>query len=137
MTTIQKTLIAATITVAIGTGIYEARQVARLRDQVHALQQQQAPLIGQIKQMRRQRDDASGKLAALQQENERLRRDTTELARLRGEVARLRNDAQELAQLKGADTDSANPAASEMKSWLSRVNRLRQHLEQTPGQWDS
>src|SRR5439155_20722886 len=113
----------------------DAGNVARLPDQVQLLEQQQAPLAGEIEQLRRQRDDASGKLAALQQENERLRRDTTELARLRGEVARLRNDAQELAQFKRAATDSANdPTASEMKSWLSRVSQLKQHLERTPNQ---
>jgi hypothetical protein len=71
----------------------------------------------------------------LQQENERLRQDAAELSRLRGEVARLRNDAQRPAQLTAADTSAANdPTETEMKSWLSRVNRLKEHLERTPGQ---
>src|ERR671925_209700 len=85
--------------------------------------------------LRRQRDEASSSLAALQQENERLRQDAAELSRLRGEVARLRNDAQRPAQLTAADTSAANdPTETEMKSWLSRVNRLKEHLERTPGQ---
>ena len=42
MTTLQKTLIAATLAVAVSTGIYEARQASRLRDQVQTLRQQRA-----------------------------------------------------------------------------------------------
>src|SRR6266487_2424976 len=73
MATIQKTLVAATIVAAVGTGIYQARRVSHLTEDVQALQQQQAPLTAQVGQLRRQRDDATGKLAALQQENGRLR----------------------------------------------------------------
>jgi RNA polymerase sigma factor (sigma-70 family) len=40
MTTMQKTLVAATIAVLVGTGIYQARQTSILRHQVQALQQQ-------------------------------------------------------------------------------------------------
>ncbi|MHB8523873.1 MAG: sigma-70 family RNA polymerase sigma factor [Limisphaerales bacterium] len=95
MTTMQKTLIAATLAVAVGTGIYEIRQADRLQSQVRALEQQQAPLTGQVVQLRRQRDDAASKLAAITQENERLRRGTAELPRLRGELGRLRREASE------------------------------------------
>jgi RNA polymerase sigma factor (sigma-70 family) len=42
MTTLQKTIIASTLAAAVGTGIYQARQVAHLRDQVQTLQQRQA-----------------------------------------------------------------------------------------------
>ena len=38
MTTLQKTIIGATLAVAIGTGVYEARQVSRLREQNQTLQ---------------------------------------------------------------------------------------------------
>lgn len=50
MTTLQKTLVTATVAVLAGAGIYEARQAAQLRDQVQTLQQQQAPLAEQIQQ---------------------------------------------------------------------------------------
>src|SRR6266516_2248571 len=39
MTTIQKTLVTATIVAAVGTGIYEARRVSHLTENVQALQQ--------------------------------------------------------------------------------------------------
>ena len=65
MTTLQKTLITATIALAVGTGIYQARQASRLRDQVQTLQQQQAPLAEQIQQLEQERDEAVKRLAAL------------------------------------------------------------------------
>ncbi len=40
MTTLQKTLVTATVAVLAGTGIYEVRQASRLRSQAQALQQQ-------------------------------------------------------------------------------------------------
>jgi RNA polymerase sigma factor (sigma-70 family) len=100
MTTLQKTLIAATITAAVGTGIYEARQVSKLRTQVETLQQQQAPLTEQIQQLQSERDEATQQLASLRDENERLNRNTGELLRLRGEVSLLRR-AQDTAGKPG------------------------------------
>jgi RNA polymerase sigma factor (sigma-70 family) len=114
MTTIQKTILAATLTAAIGTGIYEARQVARMRGQIQTLQHQQAPFTEELQQMTRERDEASGKLAALRDDHERLRK-----------------DLQRLAQVKAAGT--GDPTELAAKSWLSRVNALRQRLENLPG----
>ena len=133
MTTVQKTIIGATLAAVVSTGIYEARQNFRLREQNQALQQQRAPWIGQIQRLTHERDDANSKLDALQQENEQLRRDTAELAKLRGEIARLRNDSRDLAQLKAADTQKNNdPMESAAKALLGKMNLLKQRLEQMP-----
>jgi len=113
MTTLQKTLIAATVAVLAGTGIYEARQVSQLRDQVQTLLQQQAPLTEQVRRLQRERDDTKGKLVALQQENEELRKGTAELARLRGEVARLRPLQKEVSSLQ----KMANASVSGLAEW--------------------
>jgi len=118
MTTLQKTIIGTTLAAVVSTSIYEARQNFRLREQNQTLQQQQAPLIGQIQRLAHERDDANSKLDALQQENEHLRRDTAELAKLRGEIARLRNDSRDLAQLKAAETQMTNTITS-LKSVLT------------------
>jgi len=93
MTTLQKTLISATLVIAVGTGIYEALQVSRLRNQVQTVQQQQ---IEQIQQLTREREDATNQLAALRNENERLNRNTAELLKLRGEVGVLRRQQREV-----------------------------------------
>jgi len=63
MTTLQKTIIGATLAAAIGTGIYEARRASRLCDLVQTLQQQQAPLTEQIQRLQHERDDAMKRLA--------------------------------------------------------------------------
>ena len=126
MTTLQKTLIATTLVAAIGAGTYEARQASVLRTQFQALQQQQTPLREQLQQLQRERDDAAGKLAAQQQENEQMRRNLAEIPRLRGEIARLRNDAQSKEVTPNEATESS------AKSWVNRVNQLKQRLEQWP-----
>src|ERR1039457_69097 len=119
MTTLQKAIITAALVAAVGTGVYEARQVSQLRGQVQALQQQQAPLIGQIQQLQRERDDATNRLTSLADENATLKRTPTELLKLRGEVTRLR-------------ADSNDPADTAAKGLLARVNKLKQRLQETP-----
>ena len=133
MTTLQKTIIGATLAVAVGAGIYEARQVSRLREENQTLQQQQTPLTGQIEQLRRQHDDATNRLAASQQENEQLHRETAELAKLRGEVGRLRAAARELAQWKAAGAGVANdPSLATIQAWTARTTLLKTKLAEMP-----
>ena len=84
MTTIQKTLITATIAAAVGTGIFEAHQASMLRGQNQTLQQQQATLTGQIAQLKSDNEGLSNRFAQAGRSpslsSERLR----ELLKLRG-----------------------------------------------------
>jgi len=48
MTTLQKTLITATIVAAVGAGTYEARQASNLRDQVQTLQRERDAVAKQL-----------------------------------------------------------------------------------------
>jgi preprotein translocase subunit SecD len=102
MTTLQKTLITATIAFAVGIGIYQARQISQLRDQVQTLQQQQAPLTEQIAQLKSNNDGAAHRLAQADKSpslsSDRLR----ELLRLRGEVGLLRRQQRELERTLAA-----------------------------------
>jgi len=98
MTALQKTIVTATIAILAGAGIYEARQAAHLRDPVESLQQQ-TPLLEHVQKLQSERDDATSRLAALRDENERLARNSGELLRLRGEVGVLRGQADELDRL--------------------------------------
>ena len=122
MTTLQKTLIAAALAAAIGTGIYEATQTARLRKELQTLQQQKAE---QIQQAQRERDETATRLAAMTDENNRLKTASSELLRLRAEVTRLRAAEQDLDRLRAsvslpAHPPAASPAAEEIPkgSWL-------------------
>lgn len=87
MTTATKILLGTTLTIAIGAGLYQARQNARLRAEVQSLQQQGAQ---QERQFKQERADQAAHLATLQTENDRAETNAAELAKLRGEVARLR-----------------------------------------------
>ena len=128
MTALQKTIVTATLAVLAGAGIYEAHHASQLGEQVQTLQQQQAPLTQRIQQLQRERDDAANSLASLTQEIAANRRDSGELLRLRSEVMRLRGD---LTQSKVADAN--DPMLTEMKSWLARVDQVKQRFDQTPG----
>ncbi|MGZ5528724.1 MAG: RNA polymerase sigma factor, partial [Limisphaerales bacterium] len=72
MTTLQKTLIATVVVAAVGTGFYESRQASQSREQVERLQLQQAPLLKQVQQLQRERDEATNQLAEAYQASDRL-----------------------------------------------------------------
>ena len=132
MTTLQKTVIATALVAAVGTGVYEARQASRLRDQVQTLQQQQAPLAGEIEQLTRDRDDMTVKVAALRDENDRLNSNTAELLKLRGEVSRLRASEQQLLQLRKPATEADDPFIQSVLALTARAAQLNQYLAQMP-----
>src|SRR5207245_6631214 len=119
MTTLQKTLIAATLVAAACTGIYEARQASTLRNQNQLLQQQQAPVAAQTEQLQREKDEALRQLASLRQELQRLNQNTAELLKLRSEVGRLRKDMQ---------SDEMDLAAI----WARNLDKLKRYFAQTP-----
>ncbi len=135
MTTLQKTIIGATLAAAVGTGVYEARQASTLRTQVQTLRQQQVPLTEEVGQLRGERDEALSKLAAMRQDNERLRQQTTEVLKLRAEVSRLREETRKLAQTKAINSAEAagnNPFIQSVLSLAARAIELGQLVEQNP-----
>jgi RNA polymerase sigma factor (sigma-70 family) len=133
MTTIQKGLVTATLAILAGAGIYEARQASRLQNRVQSLQQRQTPLSEQIHQLQRERDAVATRLAALADEMDRGKGNSSELLKLRGEVARLRTEAEESKRQKATGQSGANdPVESKAKSWLARVNLLKERVAQKP-----
>jgi RNA polymerase sigma factor (sigma-70 family) len=135
MTTLQKIAVTAVITAAVGVGVYETRQAARARQQVHALQQSEDPLKEQMRRLTQEREEAAAQLIAVRDQNEALRASLADLPKLRGEVGRLRENARELAQIKAAATNTGDDAGidSAFKTWAVRAARLRQRLDQAQG----
>lgn len=91
MTALQKTIVTATIVVLAGVAIYEARQASTLRQQIRALQTQQASLAAQLQRL----SDTNQPIAL--PGNSSPRSDLQEVLRLRATVARLRREADELS----------------------------------------
>lgn len=100
MTTIQKSLAATVLVVAVGAGIYQGRQISNLRERLQSGEQQQGSLTEQVQKIARERDDAVAQATTLRDDNERLRRSTTEIPKLRNDASRLRQTQEEMAQLK-------------------------------------
>ena len=122
MTTIHKTLIAAAFAVAVGTGIYEARQAANARAQAQTLKQQRTPLTEQIQQLQRERDEAKNQLAALTDEIAKVKGNTSELLKLRGLVGRQRG---ELSQVNDASVQTA-------LAWAAKKEKLQKIFAERP-----
>jgi hypothetical protein len=122
MTTAQKVLIGATLTVAVGTCLYQTGRNSRLRSQNQILHQQQASLAEQVQHLQSDLEEASNRMAGLVADNFRLtsNSDQLELLRLRGQVA----------QMKAAENEPLDTAA---KAWLAKISKLKQRVEETPG----
>src|SRR5262249_9633072 len=56
MTTMQKAIIGGTIAVAVGTGVFEARQASKLRTAFHVVDQEKNSLAAQVGQLQHERD---------------------------------------------------------------------------------
>ena len=122
MTTLQKTLIATTLAVVAGTGIYEAHQASSLRSQNKLLQKEQTPLTEQIRQLQRERDDATNRAASLLAEGEQSKSNENELLKLRGEVTRLTGVSGELAKLEKENDDLKSEVSSLEGRWFNVTN---------------
>ncbi len=119
MTTLQKTIVTASLALLAGAGIYEARQAQQLRTQNLALEQQQTPKTEPIQPLPTAGDDPANGLASLREENARLRTNQDELLKLRGEVAALRtqaNDAERKATKAEQKLNSIMSSASLFKA---------------------
>ena len=125
MTTLQKALVAATVTVLVGVGGYEALLISRLREQNRTFRQQQTPLVAQVQQLQRERDDTANQMAALADRIEKVQGNSAELLRLRGEVGRLRQ-----AALNQANNKSPAAVVSKMLNESSAVELARVQIRQ-------
>jgi RNA polymerase sigma factor (sigma-70 family) len=123
MTTAQKLLVSAVTAVVLGAGLYQAREAARLRVEARALGEQRTNLLAELHQARGEAEAAGERLAAAERESRELKAalPLAEVLKRRGEVARWRSAAND-------------PDAAAIKTTLDKVERLKQRLEQAPGQ---
>lgn len=147
MTTLQKSIVTAALAAAVGTGIYAVRQNSQLTAQIQTLQEEQALSTTRIQQLGQERDQATGQLAAVRNENARLKSNpnATELLTLRGEVGTLRQRTaaeQAEASRSGLAKMMGDPAMKEFvrQAQLEKIKSmfadLVKELKLTPEQAD-
>ncbi len=105
MTTLQKTLVTATIAVLAGVGIYEVRKNSKLRGE-NAAQQQQ------IAELKLESESLSNRLAAVAEVKALPDDQFNELLRLRGEVGTLRRQTNELGNSLANQRNTPRPVAN-------------------------
>ena len=110
MTTLQKIIVTTAIATAVGVAIYEARQTAGLRVENQRLQQQLAPLAGQLQQLQRERDRATNRVAAVAEELASVKKQPTEVFELRGQVGVLRQEKDAIGSKSALSKITADPA---------------------------
>jgi RNA polymerase sigma factor (sigma-70 family) len=125
MTTLQKAIVGTVLAVAVGTGIYQARETSSLRTQLQTIEQKQGPLTAQIGQLTSKRDEAARSLAGLR-EALRMSADNRDLLRLRAEATRLRST------IESARLSTNDPVAAMVESWIAALNRIRATVERSP-----
>jgi hypothetical protein len=125
MTLLQKIVVTVAITASASAGIYEARQAAAARNQL----QQQSGLTAQMQQLQQERDDATKRLARLQDENAKLSHDSVELLALRNQVGLLKRQAGELDRLRAESASSRGKPRTSGNSVLT-MSDLNPHEQQ-------
>ena len=117
MTTTQKVLVAVLLTGAVAAGVYEGLQASHYRERVKALEQQQEQGADQQKQfdrLKKERDDATVKLAQVIDENNSLKKRPADTLKLRNEVGQLKRENTEIASKSALSKVTANPEARNM-----------------------
>ena len=122
MTLLQKIAVTAAIAISASAGIYEAKQAADARTQL----QQQGALTAQMQQLQQERDDATNRLARLQDENAKLSHDGVELLALRNQVGQLQKKVTDLKKARAQDAIARTPQATTSNPGMSDLSPREQ-----------
>jgi hypothetical protein len=149
MTTFQKSIVAAALIVTAGAGVFEAKQAADARGETARLRAEQAPLAEQIRQLQRERDQASNQLAAVGADTAKDKSNELELLRLRGLAGVARRNTEELERMRmqllakqagGGQTNLLTSAMADAvgqamaQQVQDKLARLTESLHLTPAQ---
>ena len=149
MTTLQKIVIIATTAALAGAGIYEAKQVSQLRNQVQTLQEAQSPLTNQMAAIEADNARLSNVVAHAKDQKTLSQSQLNELLKLRGQTGQSQTALKELAKMKSENgTTSAfltNAMAQGMamsqkiqkKNALAKLTRMSNQLHLTDDQFQS
>jgi len=102
MTTLQKTLVTATVAVLAGAGIYEAKQAHDAQRENSRLRAEQAPLADDIAKLRAENEKLSSVVAEAKNQQKLTQSQFSELLKLRGQAGQAKTAMQELAKAQAA-----------------------------------
>lgn len=122
MTTIQKTLVTTALTATVGAGIFAAHQNAQLRAQNRILQQQQATLAEQIRQLQTGNENLSNRVETMVDDKKLTAGQFNELLKLRGEAGVLRERNDQLAKLQSENWELKRARDILDVEWESTTN---------------
>ena len=90
MTTLQRSIVIAVLTISLGIAIYEAHRASALESELQVLRGQNASLATRAQRPESQRDDVEHRPEGAEPSSKPSSADRSELLRLRGEVGLLR-----------------------------------------------
>ncbi|NBV21805.1 MAG: sigma-70 family RNA polymerase sigma factor [Proteobacteria bacterium] len=114
MTTLQKLVVTTALIAAVGVAIYENRQSAELRKENQRLVAQLAPLTEQVRQLQKERDTGTNRLAAVATELASVKAQPTEVHKLRGQVGVLRQERDAIGSKSALSKITADPETRKM-----------------------
>jgi len=125
MTTLQKTIVTATVVVLAGAGIYQAHQASTLRREVETLRRQQAPVTNELAQLKAENERLSKLVARAGSPPAAANTPPLELLRLRGEVGRLRRELADAAASRSNAPSALSGLTSnpDMWKWIRDQNK--------------
>lgn len=128
MTTTQKLLVGGVLTVALGTGVFEAREAGQLRRELATLRQDHAPLAARLAELEADRAKISNLVASLNAENDRLQALATDGLKLHQHAVQLADKTQR--EVAGTDPD-----IQEAMKWKAKKEKLQQLFRDNPDWW--
>jgi RNA polymerase sigma factor (sigma-70 family) len=129
MTTTQKALLAISLAVAVGTGVYEVHRSTERQREARSAAQIVDAIDTQLQAMRRERDTARKEIEALRNESSRLKNEAAEVHRLRRDVSELRGH---VAKSRMGGESGIEPTETALIAWLNRTDLFKQAQYRLP-----
>jgi RNA polymerase sigma factor (sigma-70 family) len=132
MSTIQKALIALTVTTLAGVGVYQAVQSSRLRERNQQQQQAQEAMASQLEQLQAENARLASQNANTPAQNNLSEAQLTELGKLRGQYAQARKALEDIQKTQVAPAPQPQTAETRpnMSGMISMSYQMRKQAQQ-------
>ena len=130
MSTTHKAIVAVSIAVAVGTGVYELQKSNQRQEQASMAAKTIQDLNGRFEALRLEHENALAHIESLQRIADRYKSEAAEVHRLRGEVSQLRSAA---GKTQGSEEPGKiDPTETALVSWLNRTDAFKKAQYRVP-----